>query len=134
MAGRHCCITIFPPRVLSLCGCIQRQLNDYYDIVIDICDIGVETFAPRCQELLVNLRRTYGDDVANWCSEFWTDARARGRMCLARSRYGGCNNSMGVGVSWLKIKKLCDCMASLGQFIGCLCHFIKTALGGKHMQ
>jgi hypothetical protein len=41
---------------------------------------------------------------------------------------------MGVKVSWHNIKKLCSCLASLGQFIGCLCHFIKAALGVEHMQ
>ncbi len=55
-------------------------------------------------------------------------------MCLAHSRYGGCNNNMGVEVSWLEIKKLCYCMASLRQFIGCMCPFIKSALGEQHMQ
>ncbi len=46
----------------------------------------------------------------------------------------GYNNNMGVDVSCREIKKLCHCMASLGQFIGCLCHFIKKALGEEHMQ
>ncbi len=56
-------------------------------------------------------------------------------MCLVHSLYAGCNNNMGVEVSWREIKKLCDCMASLGQFIRCLCHFInlKTALGEEHI-
>jgi hypothetical protein len=55
-------------------------------------------------------------------------------MCLANSLYAGCNNNMGVEVSWLEIKKLYYCTASLGHFIGCLCHFIKTAVVEEHMQ
>ncbi len=55
-------------------------------------------------------------------------------MCLAHSQYAGCNNNMGMEVSWREIKKLCDRMASLWQFIRGLCHFIKTALGEEHMQ
>ncbi len=31
--------------------------TDYYYIVLDICDVGAETFATRCQELLVDYLR-----------------------------------------------------------------------------
>ena len=90
--------------------------NDYYDIVVDICDIGVESFAVRAQTMLVDyLRTNYGDSVADWCRDFWT--AARGRMCLAHSRYGGCNNNMGVEVAWRDIKHLCPASASLGRFL-----------------
>jgi hypothetical protein len=76
--------------------CLE-EYNNYYDIVVDICDIGVETFGARSQDMLVDyLCSTYGDEVAD----------ARGRMCLAQSLYGGCNNNMGVKVSWHNIKKL----------------------------
>jgi hypothetical protein len=64
-----------------------------------------------CQHLLVDYLRTkHSDDVANWCRDFWTDAR--GRMCLTHGRYGGCNNNMVVEVSWREIKTLCYCIAS----------------------
>ena len=36
--------------------------NDYYDIVVDICDIGVESFATRAQEMLVEYLRTTFQD------------------------------------------------------------------------
>ena len=69
--------------------------DDYYDLIVAIGEIGVESFATRVQELLVAyLRVTYGDDPANWCFKFWTGNR--GRMCLAHARYAGCNNNMGV--------------------------------------
>jgi hypothetical protein len=55
-------------------------------------------------------------------------------MCLAHSRYAGCNNNMGVEVSWRDIKMLLPPNCSLGQFLGALCHYIKTALGEEHMQ
>jgi hypothetical protein len=106
--------------------------NDYYDIVVDTCDIGVEDFATRAQYMLVDsLRPIYGDEVAHWCRDFWMASRRR--MCLCHGRYAGCNNNMGVEVSWCDIKKLCSCLDSLGQFIGCLCQFIKSVLGEEHM-
>ncbi len=47
------------------------DICDYHDIDVDICDVWVETFATRCQRLLVDyLRSTYGNEVANWCSDF----------------------------------------------------------------
>jgi hypothetical protein len=111
----------------------QDAYNEYYDFVVDICDIGVESFATRAQTMLVeHLREHYGDGIANWCKKFWTEAR--GRMCFAHSRYAGCNNNMGIEVSWHDIKKLLAPNCSLGQFLGALCHYIKTALGEEHMQ
>ncbi len=72
--------------------------DNYYDIVVDTCEIDVEQFAMRVQYLLVqNLRARYGDDTANWCERFWTGDR--GRYCLVHSRYAGCNNNMGVEVT-----------------------------------
>ncbi len=55
-------------------------------------------------------------------------------MCLAHSRYAGCNNNMGIKVSWRDIKKLLPPNCSLGQFLGALCHYIKTCLGEEHMH
>ena len=42
-------------------------------------------------------------------------------MCLAHSRYAGCNNNMGVEVSWRLIKSIWSCLATLAQLIGALC-------------
>ncbi len=40
--------------------------DDYYDIVVDTGEIGVEQFAARVQSLLVQyLRARYGNDTAN---------------------------------------------------------------------
>jgi hypothetical protein len=80
--------------------------------------------------LVDHLREHYGHGIANGCKTFWTEAR--GRMCLADSRYAGCNNNMGIKVSWRYIKKLLPPNCSLGQFA--FCHYIKTALGEEHMQ
>jgi hypothetical protein len=77
------------------------------------------------------LRSDYIDEMANWCWDFWTGDRVE---FVFQSRYTGCNNNMGVKVSWRDIKKLCSCLASLGDFIGCLCQFIKAALGEEHMH
>jgi hypothetical protein len=89
---RHCSIAIFTHPVISFYGGIRY----YYDIVVDICDIGVESFATRGQHMLVDyLRSNDGDYVANcqWCRGYWTGDR--GRRCLCHSRYAGCNNGCG---------------------------------------
>jgi hypothetical protein len=97
--------------------------DDYYDIVVDTGEIGVEQFAVRVQSLLVQyLRARYGDDTANWCERFWTGDR--GRYCLVHSLYAGCNNNMGAEVTWRDIKKSCDSLGTLGAFIGTLCRWI----------
>ncbi len=101
--------------------------------MVDIGLIGVEQFAKRVQSLLVDyLRIHYGDEPADWCERYWTGDR--GRYCLVHSRYAGCNNNMGVEVSWRDIKKICNSLSELGVFIGALCHFICTALGEENMQ
>ena len=52
--------------------------DDYYDIVVDTGEIGVDQFATRVQSLLVEyLRAHYGKDTANWCERFWTGDRGR---------------------------------------------------------
>ncbi len=39
----------------------QDAYNEYYDFVVDICDIGIESFATRPQTMLVDhLRKHYG--------------------------------------------------------------------------
>ncbi len=69
----------------------QAAYNDFYNYVVDICDIGVESFVTRAQAMLVDhLRMQYGDGIADWCKTFWRDAQ--GRICLAHSLYAGCNN------------------------------------------
>jgi hypothetical protein len=81
--------------------------DDYYDIVVDTGEIGIEQFAVLVQSLLVQyLRARYGDDTANWCERFWTGDS--GRYCLVHSRYAGCNNNMGAEVAWRDIKKASD--------------------------
>ena len=109
-----------------------KAYDDYYDIIVDIGEIGVESFADRAQALLiVYLRDTYGDGPADWCQEFWTGDR--GRMCLAHARYSGSNNNMGVEVSWKLIKEICSYLVGLSTFIGALCKFIRNQLGDEHM-
>jgi hypothetical protein len=77
--------------------------DDYYDIVVDTGQIGVDQFATRLQRLLVQyLRARYGDDTANWCERFWTGDR--GRCSLVHSRYAGCNNNIDAEVTWRDIK------------------------------
>ncbi len=62
--------------------------DDYYDIVVDTGEIGVDQFATLVQRLLVEyLRARYGDDTAKWCERFWTGDR--GRNCFVHSRYAG---------------------------------------------
>jgi hypothetical protein len=47
--------------------------DNYYDIVVDTGEIGVDQFATRVQRLLVEyLRAGCGDDTANWCERFLT--------------------------------------------------------------
>ena len=105
----------------------------YYDLQNDIADIAVETFATRVQQRLVEfLRINYGDACANWAETFWTGKR--GRMCLAHSRYSGCNHNMGVEKSWKLIKAICSPSVSLSTFLGHLVHFIRTAFGEEHCQ
>ena len=78
------------------------------------------------------LRKKYGDKCADWCHDYWTGKR--GRYCLAHMRYAGCNNNMGVEVSWRDIKKLCSAGCTLAYFLSMLCKFIRTVLGEEHMQ
>ncbi len=81
--------------------------NDYYKIVVEI---GVETFATRCQELLGDyLRTNYGDEVANWCREFGQSPREECVLRIAGMlgatttwvsvRYAGCYNNIPLGSS-----------------------------------
>ncbi len=52
---------------------VAAYYDDYYDIVVDTGEIGVDQFAKRVQSLLVQyLRARYGDDTANWCARSWT--------------------------------------------------------------
>jgi hypothetical protein len=82
----------------------QEAYNEYYNYVVDTCDIGVESFATRAQTMLVDhLHEHFGDGIPNWCRTFLPEAR--GRICLAYSQYAGCNN-MGIEVSWHDIKNL----------------------------
>ena len=39
---------------------------------------------------------------------------------------------MGVEVSWRQIKRVCSGLASLAEFIGALCKFIRRKLGEEH--
>ncbi len=55
-------------------------------------------------------------------------------MCLAHSLYAGCNNNMGIEVSWCDIKKLLTANCTLSQFLSMLCHYIRMYLGEEHMQ
>ena len=111
----------------------RAAYDDYYDIVVDIADIGVLSFADRAQSMLVEyLTTNYGENVGKWYEEFWTGSR--GRMCLAHSGYAGCNNNMGVEVSWRNIKGICDARSALRQFLAWLCHYIMTALGDEHRK
>jgi hypothetical protein len=55
-------------------------------------------------------------------------------MCLAHSRYAGCNNNIGVEASWRDIKKLLPANCTLSHFLGALCHYITTNLGEEHIQ
>jgi hypothetical protein len=41
---------------------------------------------------------------------------------------------MGIEVSWRDIKMLLPSNCTLAQFLGTLCHYIKTYLGKEHMQ
>lgn len=109
----------------------RAAYDDYYEIVVDIGEIGVEKLAATVQGLLVDYLRTkYGNSVADWYQEFW--AGERGRMCLAHSMYAGCNNNMGVQVSWRLIKAICSGLAALAQFLCALCTFIRSQLGEEH--
>jgi hypothetical protein len=54
----------------------QNAYSEYYDLVVDICDFGVESFATCAQTMLVDhLREHYGHGIANWCQTFWTEKR-----------------------------------------------------------
>jgi hypothetical protein len=105
----------------------RAAYDEYYDISVDIGEVGVDSFATRIQEMLVDyLHDRHGDKIADWCRDFWTGKR--GRICLAHSLYAGCNNNMGVEVSWRQIKRVCPGLASLAEFIGALFKFIRRQL------
>ena len=83
-ADQHSHVNYFPS---------VQAYDDYYDIIVGIGEVGVESFAARVQELLQTnllveyIRDKYGDSPANWCRDFWTGDR--GRMCLAHACYAG---------------------------------------------
>ena len=53
----------------------RAAYDDYYDIAVDIGEVGVESFATRIQEMLVDyLRDKRGDKVADWCRDFYRRA------------------------------------------------------------
>jgi hypothetical protein len=112
-------ISVFPRLVLSQPGSAHCRRTTSITIMLSMsCDIRVDTFATRAQAMLVDhLRAEYRDEIADWCKTLWINAR--GRMCLAHSRYAGCNNNMGIEVSWRDIKKLCRrtalCRSSLAR-------------------
>jgi hypothetical protein len=91
------------------------------------------SFAVRAIGLLEDyLRKKHGDSCADWFRDYWTGKR--GRYCIAHMRYAGCNNNMGVEVTWRDIKKLCSAGCTLAYFLSMLCKFIRTALGEEHKQ
>ncbi len=46
----------------------RAAYDDYYDISVDIGEVGVDSFATRIQEMHVDyLRENHGDKVAYWC-------------------------------------------------------------------
>ena len=91
------------------------------------------SFAVRAIGLLEDyLREKHGDPCADWFRDYWTGKR--GRYCIAHMRYAGCNNNMGVEVTWRDIKKLCSAGCTLAYFLSMLCKFIRTALGEEHKQ
>ncbi len=54
----------------------QAAYNEYYDYDVDISDFGVDSFATRTQAMLADhLRAEYGDEIADWCKTFWSEAR-----------------------------------------------------------
>ncbi len=72
LAGRNRRITVQYSHVKYCSN--QDAYSEYYDFVVDICDIGVESFATRAQTMLVDhLRESYGQGIANWCKRCWTD-------------------------------------------------------------
>jgi hypothetical protein len=88
--------------------------------VVDAGEIGVGQFkfATRVQIMLVEfLLVQYSDATSNWCERlgYWTGDR--GRYCLVHSSYAGCNNNMGMQVSWQDIKKACNTLSRLGILI-----------------
>jgi hypothetical protein len=57
------------PHTLQSPGSVQRD-------VVDISEIGVYSFATGAQAMLVDhLRAESGDEIANWCKTFWSEAR-----------------------------------------------------------
>jgi hypothetical protein len=51
----------------------QDAYNEYYYYVVDLCEIGVESFATRAQNMLVGHLLEHfrdGDEIANWCRTF----------------------------------------------------------------
>ena len=111
----------------------RQGYDDFYDILVGIGDIGVMSFAVRAIGLLEDyLREKHGDPCADWFRDYWTGKR--GRYCIAHMRYAGCNNNMGVEVTWRDIKKLCSAGCTLAYFLSMLCKFIRTALGEEHKQ
>jgi hypothetical protein len=72
-------IAAFQYSHVKCCPSVE-EYNDYYNIVVDICDIEAEAFATRAQHMLVDyLRSNYGDEVANGVEIF---GRETGIECI----------------------------------------------------
>jgi hypothetical protein len=102
----------------------RKAYDAFYDLQVDIGEIGVESFATMAQTMMVEyVREHYGDKPANWAEEYWTGER--GRICICHARYSGCNNNMGVEVGFRDIKAVTPSNAGIGTFIGGLVHYMK---------
>jgi len=81
----------------------RKAYDAFYDLQVDIGEIGVESFATMAQTMMVEyVREHYGDKPADWAEEYWTGERWR--ICICHARYLGCNNNMGIEVGFRDIK------------------------------
>ncbi len=65
--------------------------DDYYDIAVDIGEVGVENFATLFQEFLVDYLCTkYGDAVADRFCDLWTGERGYSKRKFRKNIGGIC--------------------------------------------
>ena len=103
---------------------IREAYDDFYAIMEQFVDIGVDSFKEfAVKALLSYLRIHVNDESAAWFESYWSGPR--GRYCLCYAGYAGSNNNMGMEVDWRDIKEQVPHTASLGTFIGALWQFIK---------
>ncbi len=98
--------------------------DEFYTRILQVIDIGVQSFAEKCEELLVdNIREERKDPEAASCyMTYWIGTQRH--HTLVHAGYCGSNNNMGVEVDWYEVKRIAPSSCTVGQHTAALVKFI----------